>query len=607
MLPALLSLVIALPATASARSTESVIAQRLDVTLARLQKLESDSQRRKYREGWEALLRELDGLARVASRTPKAAEIAWTAAQVRVGLFTASRREGDGRAALLALRRVDEEFPGPFGRKALHAAVQLSWRTKGAGDRAAAARRLVERYPDSPEAQAVAARTAELSGEPRRPDPAALDAAVAHALAAAAKEPQEARPAEEDAQEKSVRNELPRTKTLEQDRSRAASEEERQNRPGLRADEAPRSVEGASSDERRGLEPQRSGAATAADRVSRAAPERVAPPPAVRAPSASSVALRGSSASPPAVRVAPAREDDADEDDDDSGPPEPEAVEAPPSKTGPILRAVKDAVAALTTPDDAPATAAKARELRSAALGSGSLSSQLGLKTRRIVIDAGHGGKDTGAIGPHGVREKDMALAIARKVAAKLKSFGFSVLMTRRDDTFVALDDRTRIANEANADLFVSIHCNAARRRKLEGVETWTLNVASDRYAARLAAFENADADRTVSDLRMILADLATKANASDARELAQSVQSSLVRTLRSRSLPVRDHGTKQALFYVLLGTHMPSILVETGFISNPSEEARLKSARFQEGTAEAIARGVKEFVDSRRQLASVP
>jgi len=205
------------------------------------------------------------------------------------------------------------------------------------------------------------------------------------------------------------------------------------------------------------------------------------------------------------------------------------------------------------------------------------------------------------------VREKDMALAIARKVAAKLKSFGFSVVMTRRDDTFVALDDRTRIANDARADLFVSIHCNAARRRKLEGVETWTLNVASDRYAARLAAFENADADRTVSDLRMILADLATKANASDARELAQSVQSSLVRTLRSRSLPVRDHGTKQALFYVLLGTHMPSILVETGFISNPSEEARLKSPRFQEGTAEAIARGVKDFVESRRQLASVP
>jgi len=222
-------------------------------------------------------------------------------------------------------------------------------------------------------------------------------------------------------------------------------------------------------------------------------------------------------------------------------------------------------------------------------------------------IDAGHGGRDTGAVGAQGVREKDLALAIAKKVAPRLTALGFQVVMTRKSDVFVSLDERTRIANEARADLFVSIHCNAARRRKLAGVETWTLNVASDRYAARLAAFENAEAERTVSDLRLILADLATRANATDARDLAQAVQSSLVRTLRSRVGPVRDHGVKQALFYVLLGTRMPSILVETGFISNPAEEARLKSARFQDGTAEAIARGVKDFVDSRRRLARAP
>src|SRR5207248_4888451 len=236
-----------------------------------------------------------------------------------------------------------------------------------------------------------------------------------------------------------------------------------------------------------------------------------------------------------------------------------------------------------------------------------SLAAQLGLTVRRGVVAAGHGGRDTGAIGPRGVREKDLALAIAKKVAARLKALGFQVVMTRARDVFVSLDDRTRIANEARADLFISIHCNAARRRKLEGVETWTLNVASDRYAARLAAFENAEADRTVSDLRLILADLATKANAGDARDLAQALQSSLVRTLRGRVGPVRDHGVKQALFYVLLGAHMPAVLVETGFISNPFEEKRLKSARFQEGTAEAIARGVKDFVESRRRLASVP
>ena len=305
---------------------------------------------------------------------------------------------------------------------------------------------------------------------------------------------------------------------------------------------------------------------------------------------------------------ASARAGEASDEEESEELPEPEAPANPPMRSTPIVRAVKSAVAALTEPEDAPARATKAREIRSAALGSGtSLAAQLGLKTRRVVVDAGHGGKDTGAIGSRGVREKDLTLAIARRVGARLKSLGFEVVMTRKGDAFVSLDERTRIANEAHADLFVSIHCNAARRRKLEGVETWTLNVSSNRYAARLAAFENAEADRTVSDLRLILADLATKANASDARDLAQSVQSSLVRTLRSRVGPVRDHGVKQALFYVLLGTRMPSILVETGFISNPAEETRLKSARFQEGTAEAIARGVKEYVESRRRLALAP
>jgi N-acetylmuramoyl-L-alanine amidase len=241
--------------------------------------------------------------------------------------------------------------------------------------------------------------------------------------------------------------------------------------------------------------------------------------------------------------------------------------------------------------------------MRSVALSSGSsLAAQLGLKVKRVVIDAGHGGKDTGAIGPHRVREKDVALGIAKNVAARLRALGLAVIMTRKDDSFVSLDERTRIANESKADLFVSIHCNASRRRTLSGAETWTLNVGSDRYSARLAAFENAEADRTVSDLRLILADLAAKANAGDARELAQSVQSSLARKTRAR-----DHGVKQALFYVLLGAHMPAVLVETGFISNPAEEARLKSRRFQEDAAEAISRGVKDFVDARRRLARAP
>ena len=293
----------------------------------------------------------------------------------------------------------------------------------------------------------------------------------------------------------------------------------------------------------------------------------------------------------------------AGEDDSEELPPEPEAPEPIRGLT------VKAALPPREEPKAGRAgVAAKAREMRAAARKApASVAAQLGLKVRRVVIDPGHGGRDTGAVGPHGLREKDIALSISRMLAERLRALGFAVVLTRKGDTYVSLDERTKIANEARADLFVSIHCNAARSRTLSGVETWTLNVASDRYATRLATFENADAERTVSDLRLILADLATRANASDARDLAQSVQGSLVRNLRSRVGRVGDHGVKHALFYVLLGAHMPSILVETGFISNPVEEARLRSRKYQVETAEAIARGVKEFVDGRQRLARVP
>jgi N-acetylmuramoyl-L-alanine amidase len=293
-------------------------------------------------------------------------------------------------------------------------------------------------------------------------------------------------------------------------------------------------------------------------------------------------------------------------------PPPAAAPDADPAEEGEIAAAAGLADGAqgqAAAAADPGAAALRARKIRSSALSdrAASVAAQLGLKVRKVVIDPGHGGRDAGAVGPHGLREKTVALAIARKLADRLRAQGLSVVLTRDRDVFVSLDERTRIANEAHADLFVSIHCNAARRRNLSGVETWTLNVASDRYAARLAAYENAEDERRVSDLRLILADLATKTNAGDARELAQSVQASLVRTLRSRVGSVRDNGVKQALFYVLLGTHMPSILVETAFLSNPEEEARLRSAKYQDGTADAIARGMRDFLDGRRKLAMVP
>ncbi len=225
-------------------------------------------------------------------------------------------------------------------------------------------------------------------------------------------------------------------------------------------------------------------------------------------------------------------------------------------------------------------------------------------RVRRVVIDAGHGGHDTGAIGRGGLREKDVTLAIARKVAAQLSELGLEVILTRDDDRFIRLEDRARIANDAKGELFLSIHCNSAASRTLRGIETYTLNTASDRYSIRLAARENSSSERGISDLQFILADLTTKANTDASHRLAARVQGSLVSSLGSRYSGVKDLGQKEALFYVLLGARMPAILVETSFLSHPEEESRLGSRGYQEDVARAISDGVKEFLAGREALA---
>lgn len=235
-----------------------------------------------------------------------------------------------------------------------------------------------------------------------------------------------------------------------------------------------------------------------------------------------------------------------------------------------------------------------------------SLAQQLGLKVRRVIIDAGHGGHDTGAIGPTGVREKDVALAVVLKLKDKLEALGLEVVLTRDDDTFVALDQRTRIANKEHGDLFISIHCNAAPSKNLRGVETYTLNTSSNRYSVRLAARENATTERGINDLQYILADLATKANTGESQRLAESVQRSLIRGLSKEYKGVRDLGTKEALFVVLLGAKMPSILVETSFLSNPEDEQRLASEAYQQALADNVAEAVESFLEARNKVAQV-
>jgi N-acetylmuramoyl-L-alanine amidase len=225
------------------------------------------------------------------------------------------------------------------------------------------------------------------------------------------------------------------------------------------------------------------------------------------------------------------------------------------------------------------------------------------------VVDAGHGGHDPGAIGPRRVREKDVTLAIARRLSRKLRAAGFEVVLTRSDDRYLALEERTALANTARGDLFVSIHANAHPRRNRSGVETYFLNVTDDRYAARLAARENgADREEALqgTDLLRILSDLDARASAGASRRLAALVQREVTRSVQSEIGAVRDLGVKSALFYVLLGARMPAVLVETGFISNRDEERRLASRRYQEEVAAAVARAVTAFAEGEARVAVV-
>jgi N-acetylmuramoyl-L-alanine amidase len=260
-----------------------------------------------------------------------------------------------------------------------------------------------------------------------------------------------------------------------------------------------------------------------------------------------------------------------------------------------------------TDPPRAVAGAAPGREAAPAARRRPAKESEADSRraVRRVVVDAGHGGHDPGAIGPGRVREKDVTLAIARRLARRLRDQGFEVVLTRSDDRYLALEERTAIANTARGDLFVSIHANAHPQRSRSGVETYVLDVAHDRYAARLAARENGLDLGGTREVARILADLDAKASAGPSGRLALLVQREVTSGIRARVGAVRDIGVKSALFYVLLGARMPAVLVETGFISNREEERRLASARYQDEVAAGIARAVAAFARSEERVAA--
>ena len=219
-------------------------------------------------------------------------------------------------------------------------------------------------------------------------------------------------------------------------------------------------------------------------------------------------------------------------------------------------------------------------------------------KIRRIVVDPGHGGKDPGAVGLSGLQEKDVVLTIGRMVAKKLREeLAIDAVMTRDTDVFIELQERTAIANKVGADLFISIHVNASLNRKANGIETYYLNLAKTEKAAQLAARENGTSLEKVSLLQAVLFDLMANYKLNDSAHLAEEVQMALYKRMSGQDPATKNLGVKQGPFYVLVGATMPSILVESAFISNLEEEAKLKDSKYLEQTAEGIVDGVVSYI----------
>lgn len=259
----------------------------------------------------------------------------------------------------------------------------------------------------------------------------------------------------------------------------------------------------------------------------------------------------------------------------------------------------KEGVAQVPTPKDP-----KGKKIQP-----GAIVKQLALGVRRVVIDPGHGGRDYGAPGYlKGVHEKNVVLEISKLLKQMIRDqIKCDVVLTRNSDKFLSLEERTAIANTQNADLFISVHTNASRNRRAHGIETYILNLATDDEAIRVAAMENATSTRNISDLDSILQDLMNNAKVSESTRLGSYVQQSMSRRLKKKYNYIRDKGVKQAPFYVLLGADMPSILIETSFISNPRECKRLINKDYQRHMCQGIVDGIKRYIKETNPTALKP
>jgi N-acetylmuramoyl-L-alanine amidase len=239
------------------------------------------------------------------------------------------------------------------------------------------------------------------------------------------------------------------------------------------------------------------------------------------------------------------------------------------------------------------------REAKPTAGGDRSLIRALGLKIGKIVIDPGHGGHDTGTIGPNGLEEKDLVLDVGRRLGKLLETrLGAEVVYTRKDDTFIPLETRTAIANQARADLFVSIHANSSHDPDARGVETYYLNFTSSPEALEVAARENAVSEKSIYELQDLVKKIALKEKIEESREFAGDVEQSLHTGLAAKSPGIRDRGVKKAPFIVLIGANMPSILAEVSFVSNPTDEHHLETSEYRQRIAESLYRGIANYVN---------
>ena len=237
--------------------------------------------------------------------------------------------------------------------------------------------------------------------------------------------------------------------------------------------------------------------------------------------------------------------------------------------------------------------------------GQSTLTRALGLKIERIVIDPGHGGHDTGTIGPTGLMEKDLCLDVALRLGKIIQQRlpGAEVVYTRSDDTFIPLEERTNIANQAKADLFISIHANSSRDHAARGIETYYLNLKGSAEAMEVAARENATAQEGVHDLQDLVKRIARTEKVDESKEFAEDIQDSLSKRIQKPGKLARNRGVRKAPFVVLIGADMPSILTEISFLSNSADEQLLKKPEQRQKVAEGLYQGIASYLQSMNSV----